>query len=98
MMLSGHGDDMVPLLRYTSVAGVPITQLLPADKINAIVDRARNGGGEIVKLLKTGSAYYAPSAATVAMVESIVRDKKRVLACAAHCGKEFGIGGYFVGV
>lgn len=98
MLLGGHGDDMVPLVRYTSVAGIPITQLLPRETIDAIVDRARNGGAEIVKLLKTGSAYYAPSAATIAMVESIVRDKKRVLPCAAYCEREFGIGGYFVGV
>lgn len=98
LLLGGHGDDMVPLVRYTTVAGIPITQLLPADKIAAIVQRARVGGAEIVGLLKTGSAYYAPSAATIAMVESIVKDRKRVLPCAAYCGKEFGIGGAFVGV
>jgi malate dehydrogenase len=98
MLLGGHGDDMVPLVRYTSVSGIPIAQLLPKAKIDAIVDRARKGGAEIVNLLKTGSAYYAPSSATVAMAESIVRDKKRVMPCAAYCDREFGIGGYFVGV
>lgn len=98
LLLGGHGDDMVPLVRYTSVSGIPISQLLPKDKIDAIVDRARKGGAEIVGLLKTGSAYYAPASATIAMAESIIRDKKRVLPCAAYCTKEFGIGGYFVGV
>jgi malate dehydrogenase len=98
LLLGGHGDDMVPLPRLTSVGGVPVTQLISAGKLEEIVTRARNGGAEIVGLLKTGSAYYAPSAATVAMVESIVRDKKRVLPCAAYCDKEYGVGGYFVGV
>jgi malate dehydrogenase len=98
LLLGGHGDDMVPLPRYTSVAGIPLPDLLPKAKIDAIVERTRKGGGEIVALLKTGSAYYAPAAATVQMAESIIRDKKRVLPCAAYCGKEYGIGGYFVGV
>jgi len=98
LLLGGHGDDMVPLPRFTSVGGVPVTQLIPAGKLDEIVTRARNSGAEIVALLKTGSAYYAPSAATIAMVESIVRDKKRVLPCAAYCEKEYGVGGFFVGV
>jgi malate dehydrogenase len=98
MLLGGHGDDMVPLPRYTSVGGIPVTQLIGPGKLDDIVTRTRNGGAEIVNLLKTGSAYYAPSAATIAMVESIVRDKHRVLPCAAYCDEEYGIGGYFVGV
>jgi malate dehydrogenase len=97
-VLGGHGDTMVPLPRYTTVAGIPITQLLPADRIEAIVDRARNGGAEIVNLLKTGSAYYAPSASVVDMVDSILLDKKRVLPCAALLEGEYGIDGIFVGV
>src|SRR5688500_13033723 len=98
LLMGGHGDDMVPLPRYTFAGGIPITQLVPKERLDQIVQRARDGGAEIVKLLKTGSAYYAPAAATVAMVESIVRDKKRILPCAAYCDKEYGIGGYFVGV
>lgn len=98
LLMGGHGDDMVPLPRYTSVGGIPLPELLPADKIDAIVKRTRNGGAEIVGLLKTGSAYYAPSAAVVQMAEAIIRDKKRILPCAAHCEKEYGVGGYFVGV
>ncbi len=98
LLLGGHGDDMVPLTRYTAVGGVPVTQLIPAGRLEEIVTRARNGGAEIVGLLKTGSAYYAPAAATVAMAESIIRDKRRVLPCAAYCDKEYGVGGYFVGV
>jgi malate dehydrogenase len=98
MLMGGHGDDMVPLPRYTSVAGIPVTQLIPPGKLQDIVTRTRNGGAEIVNLLKTGSAYYAPAAATVAMAESIIRDKKRVMPCAAHCDEEYGIGGFFVGV
>lgn len=103
LLLGGHGDDMVPLPRRTSVNGIPITDLLPADKINACVERAKGGGGEVVKLMGT-SAWYAPSAGTVEMVEAIVRDKKRVIACAAYCEDEFGVApgqknkGYFVGV
>lgn len=98
LLMGGHGDDMVPLPRYTTVSGIPVTQLIPAGKLEDIVTRTRNGGAEIVGLLKTGSAYYAPSAATIAMVESIVRDKKRVLPCAAFCDKEYDVGGYYVGV
>jgi len=98
LLMGGHGDDMVPLPRYTSVGGIPLTQLLGKDRIDAIVERTRKGGGEIVSLLKTGSAYYAPAAATIQMAEAIIRDKKRLLPCAAYCDKEYGVGGYFVGV
>jgi malate dehydrogenase len=98
LLLGGHGDDMVPLTRYTFAGGIPITQLVKKDRLEQIVQRARDGGAEIVKLLKTGSAYYAPAAATVAMAESIIKDKKRILPCAAYCDKEYGIGGFFVGV
>jgi malate dehydrogenase len=98
LLLGGHGDDMVPLSRYTFAGGIPITQLVKKDRLDAIIDRARKGGAEIVALLKTGSAYYAPAAATVQMAESIIRDKKRILPCAAYCDKEYNVGGYFVGV
>lgn len=98
LLLGGHGDDMVPLKRYTFAGGIPITQLVKPERLEEIVKRARNGGAEIVNLLKTGSAYYAPAAATVQMAEAIIKDKKRILACAAYCDKEYGIGGYFVGV
>jgi malate dehydrogenase len=98
MILGGHGDDMVPLLRYTTVSGVPVTQLLPKDALDAIVERTRKGGGEIVSLLKTGSAYYAPAAASVQMAEAILRDRKRVLPCAAYCNRQYNVGGCFVGV
>src|SRR5437763_9002242 len=98
LLLGGHGDDMVPLKRYTFAGGIPITQLVKADRLEEIIKRARNGGAEIVGLLKTGSAYYAPAAATVQMAESIIKDKKRILPCAAYCDKEYGIGGFFVGV
>lgn len=97
-VLGGHGDDMVPIPRYSTVAGIPITELLSEDIIRGIVDRTRNGGAEIVSLLKTGSAYYAPGAAVAEMVESIVRDQKRILPCAAYLEGEYGISGYFVGV
>ncbi len=97
LLLGGHGDDMVPLVRYTSVAGIPITQLIPKDRLDPIIKRTRMGGGEIVKLMGT-SAYYAPSAGTIRMVEAIVKDKRRILPCAAFCEKEYGVGGYFVGV
>lgn len=97
LLLGGHGDDMVPLPRYTSVHGIPIQQLLSDEKINACVDRAKVGGGEIVKLMGT-SAYYAPASGTIQMVEAIVKDKKRILPCAAYCNSEYGVGGYFVGV
>jgi len=98
LLLGGHGDDMVPLPSYTSVAGIPVTHLIPKDRLDAIVERTRKGGGEIVSLLKTGSAYYAPAAASVQMAEAIIKDKRRILPCAAYCDKEYAIGGYFVGV
>ena len=98
LLLGGHGDDMVPLKRYTFAGGIPITQLVKPDRLEAIIKRARNGGAEIVNLLRTGSAYYAPAAATIQMAEAVIRDKKRILPCAAFCEKEYGIGGYFVGV
>jgi len=98
MVLGGHGDTMVPLVRYTNVSGIPLTELLPADKIEALVTRTRNGGAEIVKYLKTGSAYYAPSAAAVEMVASILKDKKKVLPCAALLQGEYGVKDLFVGV
>lgn len=98
LLLGGHGDDMVPLARYTFAGGIPITQLVKPDRLEEIIRRTRNGGGEIVQLLKTGSAYYAPAAATVQMAEAIIKDKKRFLPVAAYCDKEYGIGGYFVGV
>jgi malate dehydrogenase len=98
MVLGGHGDTMVPLVSYTTVSGIPIRQLLGQEKLDAIVDRTRNGGAEIVKHLKTGSAYYAPSAASVQMVESIVHDQKRILPCAAWLEGEYGMSGLFLGV
>jgi malate dehydrogenase len=97
-VLGGHGDTMVPLARFSTVAGIPLPELLSAEKIEALVTRTRNGGAEIVNLLKTGSAFFAPSAAAVQMAESILKDKKRILPCAAYCDKEYGVGGYFVGV
>lgn len=97
-VLGGHGDTMVPLTRYTSVAGIPVEKLIPADELAAIVDRARKGGAEIVAYLKTGSAYYAPSASTLAMLESIVRDKKRILPCSALLQGQFGVDHLYVGV
>jgi malate dehydrogenase len=97
-VLGGHGDTMVPLPRYSTVAGIPLPDLLPPEKIEALVERTRNGGAEIVNLLKTGSAFFAPSASAVQMAESILKDKKRILPCAAYCDKEYGVGGYFVGV
>jgi malate dehydrogenase len=98
MVLGGHGDTMVPLVRLTSVAGIPLTELLDQAAIDALVLRTRNGGAEIVKYLKTGSAYYAPSAGTIEMVESILKDKKKVLPCAAYLEGEYGVNGLFVGV
>ena len=97
-VLGGHGDTMVPLLSSTSVAGIPITDLIEADKLDAIVDRTRKGGAEIVAYLKTGSAFYAPAAATVEMVESILKDKKKVLPCTALLEGEYGIDGLYIGV
>ena len=98
MVLGGHGDTMVPLISYTTVSGIPVTQLMDQKTLDAIVDRTRNGGAEIVKFLKTGSAYYAPSAASVQMAEAIVYDKKRVLPCAAWLEGEYGMSGLFLGV
>ncbi|HWE42155.1 MAG TPA: malate dehydrogenase [Gemmatimonadaceae bacterium] len=98
MVLGGHGDTMVPLVSYTTVSGIPVSQLLDRKTLDAIVDRARNGGAEIVKFLKTGSAYYAPSAAAVQMCEAIALDKKRVLPCAAWLEGEYGMKGLFLGV
>jgi len=98
MVLGGHGDTMVPLISYTSVSGIPITQLISPDRLQAIVDRTRNGGAEIVKFLKTGSAYYAPSSAAVQMCEAIVHDQKRILPCAAWLEGEYGMNGLFLGV
>ncbi|HEX7011028.1 MAG TPA: malate dehydrogenase [Phycisphaeraceae bacterium] len=97
LLLGGHGDDMVPLPRYTSVHGIPVSQLLPKEKIDACVERAKVGGGEIVKLMGT-SAYYAPASGVIQMVEAIVKDKKRIIPSAAYCDQEYGVGGYFVGV
>ena len=97
-VLGGHGDTMVPLARYSTVAGIPITELIPKDRLDAIVQRTRDGGAEIVKYLKTGSAYYAPSAATVEMVEAILKDKKKILPCAVYLQGEYGIDGFYVGV
>jgi malate dehydrogenase len=98
MVLGGHGDTMVPLISYTTVSGIPITQLMAKDKLDAIVDRARNGGAEIVKFLKTGSAYYAPSSGAVQMVEAIVRDQKRILPCSAWLQGEYGMKDVYLGV
>src|SRR5882724_4902442 len=98
MVLGGHGDTMVPLISYTSVSGIPITQLMDKAKLDAIVDRTRNGGAEIVKYLKTGSAYYAPSAGAVQMAEAIVFDQKRILPCSAWLNGEYGLKDLFLGV
>jgi malate dehydrogenase len=97
-VLGGHGDDMVPLARYSTVAGIPITELIPQARLDAIIERTRKGGAEIVNLLKTGSAYYAPSAAVVEMLRAILQDKKKILPCAAYLEGEYGISGLFVGV
>ncbi len=98
LLMGGHGDTMVPMPSCTSVGGIPITRLMDRKRLDEIVQRTRTGGAEIVGLLKTGSAYYAPAAATTQMVEAIVRDKKRLIPCAAYCDKEYGVGGYYVGV
>jgi malate dehydrogenase len=98
LVLGGHGDTMVPLPSCTSVGGIPVTQLIKPERLKEIIDRTAKGGAEIVSLLKTGSAYYAPAAATTQMVEAVVRDKKRLIPCAAYCDKEYGVGGYYVGV
>src|SRR5213075_2194034 len=97
-VLGGHGDTMVPLARYSTVAGIPITELMDEATINRLVQRTRDGGAEIVKYLKTGSAYYAPSAAVTEMVEAILKDKKKIMPCAAYLQGEYGIKGLFVGV
>jgi malate dehydrogenase len=97
-VLGGHGDTMVPIPRYSTVAGIPITELMPEDRLAALVTRTANGGAEIVGLLKAGSAYYAPAASVVEMVEAILRDKKKVLPCAAYLEGEYGVKGLFVGV
>jgi malate dehydrogenase len=103
MTLGGHGDDMVPLIRYSTVGGVPLPDLvkmgwLTQEKLDAIVKRTRGGGGEIVALLKTGSAYYAPATSAIAMAESYLKDKKRVLPCAAHLAGQYGVDNLYVGV
>jgi malate dehydrogenase len=98
MVLGGHGDTMVPLPRYTTVGGVPITELISPDRIKEISERTRNGGGEIVKLLKSGSAYYAPAAATVEMVDSILNDRKRIMPCSAYLTGQYGIKDLYIGV
>lgn len=98
LLMGGHGDTMVPIPSCTSVGGIPVQQLIDPQRLEEIVTRTRNGGAEIVSYLKTGSAYYAPAAATTQMVEAVVRDKKRLIPCAAYCDKEYGVGGYYVGV
>jgi malate dehydrogenase len=98
LLMGGHGDTMVPMPSCTAVGGIPVSRLLSKERLNEIIDRARKGGAEIVNLLKTGSAYYAPAAAVTQMVEAVVRDKKRLIPCAAYCDKEYGVGGYYVGV
>jgi malate dehydrogenase len=97
LLMGGHGDDMVPLPRYTSVAGIPVTQLIPEKRLYEIIERAKMGGGELVKLMGT-SAYYAPASGTIQMVEAIIKDKRRILPAAAYCDKEYNVGGFFVGV
>jgi malate dehydrogenase len=98
LLMGGHGDTMVPIPSCTSVGGIPVQQLIDPKRLEEIVTRTRNGGAEIVSYLKTGSAYYAPAAATMQMVEAVVRDKKRLIPCAAYCDKEYGVGGFYVGV
>jgi malate dehydrogenase len=98
LVLGGHGDTMVPLVRYCTVAGVPVSKLLPQAKIDAIVERTKNAGGEVVALLKTGSAFVSPAASAIEMAEAILKDKKRVLACACLCEGEYGVSGLYVGV
>ena len=97
-VLGGHGDSMVPLARYSTVAGIPITDLILPDRLEAIIQRTRDGGAEIVKMLKTGSAYYAPSAAVAEMVDAILRDRKKILPCAAYLEGEYGVSGLYLGV
>lgn len=97
-VLGGHGDDMVPLARYSTVAGIPITELFAPEKLAALIDRTRKGGGEIVALLKTGSAYYAPGSSVVEMIDAILKDKKKILPCATYLEGEYGVNGAFLGV
>ena len=97
-VLGGHGDEMVPLPRYSTVAGIPITELFTSEKLAALIERTRKGGGEIVALLKTGSAYYAPGSAVVEMIDAVLRDKKKILPCAAYLDGEYGINGLYLGV
>jgi len=97
-VLGGHGDTMVPLARYSTVAGIPITELIEPAKLEAMIQRTRDGGAEIVKYLKTGSAFYAPASSATEMVEAILKDKKKILPCAVHLEGEYGINGLFVGV
>ncbi|MGE5589278.1 MAG: malate dehydrogenase [Bacillota bacterium] len=97
-VLGGHGDEMVPLVRYSSAGGIPVEKLIPKDRLDAIVERTRKGGGEIVNLLKTGSAFYAPGASAVAMAEAILKDKKRIMPCGAYLEGEYGHSGLFLGV
>jgi malate dehydrogenase len=98
LVLGGHGDTMVPLVRYCTVAGIPVTKLMAKDKLDAIVERTKNAGGEVVQLLKTGSAFVSPAASAIEMAEAILKDKKRVLACACLCEGEYGVQGLYVGV
>ncbi len=98
LVIGGHADEMVPLRRYSTVAGVPIDQLMSADRIDAVMARTKTAGGEIVGLLKTGSAFYAPSAASAEMAGAIIKDKKRVIPCAAYCNGQYGVNGLFIGV
>ena len=98
LVLGGHGDTMVPFARYTTISGIPVSHFIPQDRLDAIIERTRGGGGEIVKYLKTGSAYYAPSLAVTEMVESIIKDKKKILPCAAYLEGEYGIDGIYFGV
>tara|TARA_B100001769_G_C21838309_1_gene455014 strand:- start:288 stop:707 length:420 start_codon:yes stop_codon:yes gene_type:complete len=98
MVLGGHGDTMVPITRLATIGGIPAEELISKERLDAIVERTRFGGGELVKLFGNGSAYYAPAASAIEMAESYLKDKKRVLPCAALCEGEFGIDGYFIGV
>lgn len=98
LVLGGHGDSMVPIPRYTTISGIPLTEFLPAKRIEELIDKTRNGGAEIVGHLKTGSAYYAPSAATVEMVEAIIKDKKKISPCSAYLNGEYGVKGIYAGV
>ncbi len=98
LLMGGHGDTMVPMPRFTTIGGIPVTQFLDEERLDTIIQRTRKGGAEIVNLLKTGSAYYAPAAAAAQMVDAIVHDKRRVIPCSAYCDKEYGVGGYYVGV